>query len=109
MGERGVRNAEVEGSIPFSSTKLHPKKSTDSINPLLSIPYKSTRSSLVQKSPLTARGSWRPSGHGRELPLPVSLTDITIHHAQPGKSSVKMLDGRGLGPAGAPGRGSGGG
>ena len=28
MGERGVRNAEVEGSIPFSSTKLHPKKST---------------------------------------------------------------------------------
>ena len=28
MGERGVRNAEVEGSIPFSSTKPHPKKST---------------------------------------------------------------------------------
>ncbi len=27
MGERGVRNAEVEGSIPFSSTKLHPKQS----------------------------------------------------------------------------------
>ena len=26
MGERGVRNAEVEGSIPFSSTTLHPKK-----------------------------------------------------------------------------------
>ena len=24
MGERGVRNAEVEGSIPFSSTTLHP-------------------------------------------------------------------------------------
>ena len=27
MGERGVRNAEVEGSIPFSSTNLHPQKS----------------------------------------------------------------------------------
>ena len=27
MGERGVRNAEVEGSIPFSSTKPHPKQS----------------------------------------------------------------------------------
>ena len=25
MGERGVRNAEVEGSIPFSSTKLFSK------------------------------------------------------------------------------------
>ena len=23
LGERGVRNAEVEGSIPFSSTTLH--------------------------------------------------------------------------------------
>ena len=34
MGERGVRNAEVEGSIPFSSTKLHPKKSQGSVNTL---------------------------------------------------------------------------
>ena len=50
----------------------------DSINPLLSIPYKPTRSSLVQKSPLTARGSWRPSGHGRELPLPRGISGDVV-------------------------------
>ena len=32
MGERGVRNAEVEGSIPFSSTKLFTKKADSNQN-----------------------------------------------------------------------------
>ena len=57
MGERGVRNAEVEGSIPFSSTKLHPKKSTDSINPLLSTPYNLAPPDPIQRPHLTPGGN----------------------------------------------------
>jgi hypothetical protein len=45
MGERGVRNAEVEGSIPFSSTNFSSfdvpsKRGTEPAIPTLSINYK---------------------------------------------------------------------
>ena len=101
MGERGVRNAEVEGSIPFSSTSISSKEvQRIPLSSDVTIVYKFNYPGAFNNVPGQPRRNRGIIGGNNEMiqwrcpQLP--LTDITIRHAHSSDKPRKMFDGRGL-------------